>query len=381
MFSHSLQTPQIAVLLCTLFLGLNALATPNCTDCSQLGKQLINNKQATDPLEELQTAFSPLVGKSWRAEGEWSNGTVFQQEVYFSWDLEQRAVIAQSQGFIDDEQQQWGQRNHGVRYFDKEMETLRFSEYDVFGNVTSGVIGIEENAIHYIYTYEGLELVDTWEKKDEDTYTFIIGTRTDDGSWENIFLETEFIRQTEKDTIMLPTDMSLPYRQIPDYPENYNAGTVAARMVDGLGFRYYWATEGLRQADLEYSTTLESRTSAETLDHIYGLVNVVHNAVMEQPNIRPAVVEELTPAEKRARTLQLLKAASDKLRESDGADLERYELIFQRGDQRSVSPFWNNLNGPLADAIWHVGQVVAYRRASGNPFNSKVSVFSGKLRE
>ena len=102
---------------------------------------------------------------------------------------------------------------------------------------------------------------------------------------------------------------------------------------------------------------------------------------MEQPNIRPAVVEELTYAEKRARTLQLLKAASDKLRESDGADLERYELIFQRGDQRSVSPFWNNLNGPLADAIWHVGQVVAYRRASGNPFNSKVSVFSGKLRE
>lgn len=39
------------------------------------------------------------------------------------------------------------------------------------------------------------------------------------------------------------------------------------------------------------------------------------------------------------------------------------------------------LNGPIADALWHVGQVVSFRRSSGNPFNSKVSVFSGKVRE
>ena len=39
-------------------------------------------------------------------------------------------------------------------------------------------------------------------------------------------------------------------------------------LIDGLGFRFYWATEGLRQADLDYSTTPESRASAETLDHM-----------------------------------------------------------------------------------------------------------------
>ena len=29
------------------------------------------------------------------------------------------------------------------------------------------------------------------------------------------------------------------YYQIPDYPESYTAEAVAARLIDGLGFRYY----------------------------------------------------------------------------------------------------------------------------------------------
>jgi hypothetical protein len=44
-------------------------------------------------------------------------------------------------------------------------------------------------------------------------------------------------------------------------------------------------------------------------------------------------------------------------------------------------PFWNQLNGPIADALWHCGQVISFRRSSGNPYNSKASVFSGKVRE
>jgi hypothetical protein len=42
-------------------------------------------------------------------------------------------------------------------------------------------------------------------------------------------------------------------------------------------------------------------------------------------------------------------------------------------------PFWNAINGPLSDAIWHTGQIASNRRASGNPFNSKAQVFLGKL--
>jgi len=42
-------------------------------------------------------------------------------------------------------------------------------------------------------------------------------------------------------------DMELPYHQIPDHAETYSAGNIVSRMIDGLGYRYYWATEGLTE--------------------------------------------------------------------------------------------------------------------------------------
>src|SRR4030095_3596210 len=42
------------------------------------------------------------------------------------------------------------------------------------------------------------------------------------------------------------------YYTIPDTPKSFTANNVAARMVDGLGFRYFWATEGLTDKDLAY---------------------------------------------------------------------------------------------------------------------------------
>lgn len=73
--------------------------------------------------------------------------------------------------------------------------------------------------------------------------------------------------------------------------------------------------------------------------------------------------------------------ASDILKGSRAGDMEDFNIIFQRGENKSEFPFWNLLNGPIADAIYHVGQVVSQRRTSGNPLSSKVNVFSGKTRE
>ena len=185
----------------------------------------------------------------------------------------------------------------------------------------------------------------------------------------------------EEPTEMLDIEEELPYREIPEAPANYTACNVAARMVDGLGFRYYWATEGLRPEDLAYKASETGRTAAETIDHVYGLAQVVRNAVAKVPNVSSKTEEELDFATKRKLTLLLLEEASKLLRNSSDEDMAEMEVIFERGDNRSVSPFWNTLNGPLADALWHTGQLVMLRRASGNPFNSKVSVFSGTVRE
>ena len=175
--------------------------------------------------------------------------------------------------------------------------------------------------------------------------------------------------------------MNLPYYQIPDYPDSYSAGTIAARMVDGLGFRYYWATEGLRPEDLEYKPSEEGRTAMEALEHIHGLTRTLVNATRKQANDSSSPREELNYEALRKATLENIKAAADILRTCSDEEFEEFDVVFKRGERTSEYPFWNMLNGPLADALWHSGQIVLLRRASGNPFNSKVSVFSGKKRE
>ncbi len=170
----------------------------------------------------------------------------------------------------------------------------------------------------------------------------------------------------------------LPYYEIPDAPNAYTGASVAARMIDGLGFRYYWATEGLRVEDLSYKPSENARSSAETLDHIYGLSRTIFNTIKGIPNERVEEVE-LTFEEKRKRTLEMFFEASEILRKNP--DLSELNIIFKRKDSSSEYPFWNLINGPIADAIWHCGQVVSFRRASGNPFNSKASLFIGKVRE
>jgi hypothetical protein len=170
----------------------------------------------------------------------------------------------------------------------------------------------------------------------------------------------------------------LPYYEIPDYPETYTAGTVAARMVDGLGFRYYWATEGLRDEDLKFKPSTDARTTQETIDHIYGLTQLIVNATLKKPNQGTKELEK-TFIEKRQKTLENIKIAADILRVSK--DLSEFNIIFQRGENTSEFPFWNQLNGPIEDAVWHCGQIVSFRRASGNPYNAKANVFSGKVKE
>jgi hypothetical protein len=168
-----------------------------------------------------------------------------------------------------------------------------------------------------------------------------------------------------------------PYYEIPEAPEAYTAANVASRMIDGLGFRYYWVTDSLRPEDLSYKPSEDGRTTDETIDHIYELSMIIYNTVMEIPNVKEQE-EELSFEEKRTKTLHYLYDASMHLRKN--AVLDDLNIVFERNGSVSEYPFWNLINGPIADAIWHTGQVVSFRRSSGNPFNSKASVFTGKLR-
>ena len=78
-------------------------------------------------------------------------------------------------------------------------------------------------------------------------------------------------------------------------------------------------------------------------------------------------------AELRKATLEDFKKASTIIAGYNDADMEKLKVAF--GDK--TLPFWNMINGPISDCLWHIGQVVTFRRSSGNPFSNKVEVFLG----
>lgn len=169
-----------------------------------------------------------------------------------------------------------------------------------------------------------------------------------------------------------------PYHSIGEYPNNFTPATSVQRFIDGLGYRYYWASEGLREEDLSYSPGNDGITTFETLQHIFGLSRTIVTTVKGLDNVRPAPENNMTYDELRRATLDNIKEASNYLNQHPDLDFDKVDLVFARGERRSEYPFWNLLNGPILDAVYHTGQVVSFRRTSGNPVHPKMNVFSGK---
>ncbi len=174
---------------------------------------------------------------------------------------------------------------------------------------------------------------------------------------------------------------SLPFKEIPASPDNYTPGKVFGRMVDGLGFRYYWATEGLNDKDLQYKPSAQGRTMLETLTHIHRLSLTIAYAAQNKVNKLPAEEPPSEYTELRKQTLQNLLQASELFKKIGEAEVKKYQVVFESSGGRYEFPLWNLINGQISDALWHTGQVVLMRRATGNPINSKVDVFTGKLKD
>lgn len=171
------------------------------------------------------------------------------------------------------------------------------------------------------------------------------------------------------------------YYTIPDTPAAYSASTVAARFVDGLGFRYYWATVGLTDKDLNYQPSRGARTCMETLEHINGLTEILVNAVNKKANrFDGAANKKLSYLQLRDKTLMNIQTASELLKHPNKT-LDDLAMVFENEGGKTEYSFWNLINGPIEDAIWHVGQVVSFRRASGNPLPKGVNFLPGTKTE
>ncbi|WP_417195562.1 hypothetical protein [Bizionia sp.] len=175
--------------------------------------------------------------------------------------------------------------------------------------------------------------------------------------------------------VSMSSQEKLPYYEIPKASETFTAGTVAARAIDGLGFRFYWATEGLREDDLNFRPNDDARSSLETIDHIYDLSRMIANCALKKENAKKDTDKPEDFEGLRKATLLNLQLASNIFKETK--DISEFKLIFEKYEVE----FWTLIHGPIEDAVWHCGQIALLRRSSGNPFNSKVSVFSGRLQD
>ena len=184
-----------------------------------------------------------------------------------------------------------------------------------------------------------------------------------------IFLFTLSINaQTDK------KEIDLPFSEIGEYPADFSQANIISRMIEGLGYRYYWATKSLTENDLNYKSSEDARSTIQIIEHIYILTMMISSSFEKKEFKFTSVTYNYD--ELRTKTLLKLKYIHDELRSNP--DFSQLFIKFERGGTKMEFPFWNQINGPISDALWHCGQVVMNRRSSGNPLQSGVNVFIGK---
>jgi hypothetical protein len=180
-------------------------------------------------------------------------------------------------------------------------------------------------------------------------------------------------------TLIMAQD-KLPMSEIPPPPSTLKAGDIISRMIQGLGYRFYWASKDLGAEDLSYRPSKEAASSLETLQHIYVLSLMILNASTSTPNKRDLSSLSEDYRILRQNILNNLDQSAQLYSGKSEEEVHQMNVIFEREGKVSRFPVWNLLNGPLSDAIYHTGQLVSFRRTTGNPIQKGVNVFLGKTK-
>lgn len=163
----------------------------------------------------------------------------------------------------------------------------------------------------------------------------------------------------------------IPYQNLPKPPTDSSEGKILARLVDGIGFRYQLATQGFTQKEIDFCPVEGSMTMMELIHHIYGLMTWTSSAFK-----LPYTPKKMTDFEEyRMETLSLCQLFSEFLANQSDESIQSASVYLKRMDQHFS--FWYLINGPLADALTHIGQINTWRRISGNPV-ARISPFTGE---
>ena len=164
-------------------------------------------------------------------------------------------------------------------------------------------------------------------------------------------------------------NQELPFEDISKTPNDLTATNTLLRMVEGLAFRYRWATENLSEENIKFKPHPTSMSVEEVNAHIFDLVDSTNRVFGGEKQNK----DSLNSFHKlRIKSLNILADLSERLKEMSDEDL----LEIEKNTSRKL-PFWYWINGPLADALTHVGQITSWRRIAGNPQLKGINVFIG----
>ena len=158
--------------------------------------------------------------------------------------------------------------------------------------------------------------------------------------------------------------MNRPYENIPDPPEAYDGHGVLVRLIDGLGFRFRWATEGLTDGDFDFRPADGTMSVGQLIDHIFALVRLVAET------LEAGLSKDKAPSPEQ--NVEQVLATLERMRTFLTERRPGFSGLSIRNQ-----PFWCAINGPLADALTHVGQIAMARRLNGNPV-PKTNPFTGR---
>lgn len=148
--------------------------------------------------------------------------------------------------------------------------------------------------------------------------------------------------------------MSLDYDRVDEYPKRVNAVTVVLRLLDGLGFRFYWATYKLDEDDFEFTPAEGGNSIGWMVSHIWGLLNWVYLNIRGEQAIQPP-----SRVDQRNHVLDLIRTIREDFTRMSDEQLAEVRI--------EDLPFWHIINGPISDALSHVGQINMARRLMGKP--------------
>ena len=164
-------------------------------------------------------------------------------------------------------------------------------------------------------------------------------------------------------------NQELPFEDISKTPIELTATNTLLRLVEGLAFRYRWATENLSEENIKFKPHPTSMNIEEVNAHIFDLVNSTFTVFGGEKQNKDSLnsFQQI-----RKKSLFILQDLSERLKEMSDEDFSEIE----KNTSRKL-PFWYWINGPLADALTHVGQITSWRRIAGNPQLKGVNVFIG----